>query len=84
MTMQQHRPTSATTAALVRQIPDLNSAFFSILEPGATIPRHRGVTRGPVTCHLGLIIPDTREKCVMKVEDNELLRGAGQIADLRL
>ncbi len=57
------------TAALVRQIPDLNSAFFSILEPGAIIPRHRGVTRGLVTCHLGLIVPDTPERCVMQVED---------------
>ncbi len=57
------------TAELVRQIPDLNSAFFSILEPGAVIPRHRGVTRGLVTCHLGLIVPDAPERCVMQVED---------------
>lgn len=57
------------TAYLVRQIPGLNSAFFSILEPGATIPRHRGVTRGLVTCHLGLIIPGMRKKCTMRVED---------------
>lgn len=57
------------TAELVRQIPDLNSAFFSILEPGAVIPRHRGVTRGLVTCHLGLIVPDQQERCVMQVED---------------
>lgn len=56
------------TANLVRQIPDLNSAFFSILEPGAVIPRHRGVTRGLVTCHLGLIVPDRRENCTMQVE----------------
>lgn len=60
------------TAELVHRIPDLNSAFFSILEPGATIPRHRGVTRGLVTCHLGLIIPDRAEKCVMQVEDSDL------------
>ena len=59
------------TAQLVRQIPDLNSAFFSILEPGAVIPRHRGVTRGLVTCHLGLIIPDKPEDCVMQVEDTD-------------
>tara|TARA_R110000824_G_scaffold72457_3_gene184867 strand:- start:354 stop:1142 length:789 start_codon:yes stop_codon:yes gene_type:complete len=59
------------TAELVRQIPDLNSAFFSILEPGATIPRHRGVTRGLVTCHLGLIVPDSPEKCVMQVEETD-------------
>ncbi len=66
------------TAELVRRIPDLNSAFFSILEPGAAIPRHRGVTRGLVTCHLGLIVPDTPERCVMQVEDSHLSWEAGK------
>jgi beta-hydroxylase len=45
------------TAALVEQIPGLNSAFFSILAPGTHIPAHRGVTKGLITCHLGLIVP---------------------------
>jgi beta-hydroxylase len=46
------------TTALVRNAPGLNSAFFSVLAPGAHIPPHRGVTKGLVTCHLGLIVPD--------------------------
>ena len=45
------------TAALVQHIPGLNSAFFSILAPGTHIPAHRGVTKGLITCHLGLIVP---------------------------
>ncbi|MEI9926478.1 MAG: aspartyl/asparaginyl beta-hydroxylase domain-containing protein [Sphingomonas sp.] len=45
------------TRAIVEQIPGLNSAFFSILAPGAHIPEHRGVTKGLVTCHLGLVVP---------------------------
>ncbi|RIA45730.1 beta-hydroxylase [Hephaestia caeni] len=45
------------TAALVAGIPNLNSAFFSILAPGTHIPNHRGVTKGLITCHLGLIVP---------------------------
>lgn len=45
------------TASLVRRIPGLNSAFFSILAPGTHIPPHRGVTKGLLTCHLGLIVP---------------------------
>ena len=56
------------TAAAVARIPDLNSAFFSILAPGTHIPPHRGVTKGLITCHLGLIVPgdgDVR----MRVED---------------
>jgi len=45
------------TAAIVARIPNLNSAFFSILAPGTHIPAHRGVTKGLITCHLGLIVP---------------------------
>jgi ornithine lipid ester-linked acyl 2-hydroxylase len=45
------------TQAVVEQIPGLNSAFFSILAPGTHIPDHRGVTKGLITCHLGLIVP---------------------------
>ena len=56
------------TTATVARIPDLNSAFFSILAPGTHIPAHRGVTKGLITCHLGLIVPkdgDVR----MRVDD---------------
>ena len=45
------------TQALVERIPGLNSAFFSILAPGTHIPAHRGVTKGLITCHLGLVVP---------------------------
>jgi beta-hydroxylase len=56
------------TADLIAAIPGLNSAFFSILAPGTHIPDHRGVTKGLITCHLGLIVPkdgDVR----MRVDD---------------
>ena len=45
------------TARLVERIPGLNSAFFSILAPGTHIPAHRGVSKGLITCHLGLVVP---------------------------
>ncbi|PCD04147.1 aspartyl beta-hydroxylase [Sphingomonas spermidinifaciens] len=45
------------TARAVTEIPGLVSAFFSILAPGTHIPAHRGVTKGLITCHLGLIVP---------------------------
>ena len=45
------------TAAVIERIPGLNSAFFSILAPGTHIPDHRGVTKGLITCHLGLVVP---------------------------
>lgn len=45
------------TQALVEAIPGLNTAFFSILAPGTHIPAHRGVSKGLITCHLGLVVP---------------------------
>ncbi|MEO5866994.1 MAG: aspartyl/asparaginyl beta-hydroxylase domain-containing protein [Sphingomonas sp.] len=63
----------ATTAA-VAKIPDLNSAFFSILAPGTHIPPHRGVTKSLITCHLGLIVP--KDGDVRMRVDNRLVRWA--------
>lgn len=60
------------TAAAVADVPGLNSAFFSILEPGAHIPRHRGVTKAILTAHLGLIVPKKREDCRMQVGEETL------------
>lgn len=60
------------TAALVAKIPGLNSAFFSILEPDAHIPRHRGVTKAILTAHLGLEVPKKRAACRMQVA-NEIV-----------
>lgn len=55
------------TARAVERIPGLNSAFFSILAPGIHIPPHEGVTKGLLTCHLGLIVPREAERCRMRV-----------------
>jgi beta-hydroxylase len=55
------------TTALVSAIPNLNSAFFSILKSGAHIPRHKGVTKHLLTCHLGLLVPKDEKNCRMKV-----------------
>ena len=65
------------TAKLVEAIPGLNSAFFSILAPGTHIPAHRGVTKGLITCHLGLVVPrdgDVR----MRVHDRIVRWAEGQ------
>lgn len=67
-----------STAALLRLAPGLNSAFFSILAPGAHIPRHRGVTKGLLTYHLGLIVPREAERCRMQVEDQTVHWTAGK------
>lgn len=65
------------TAGLIAEIPGLHRAFFSILAPGAHIPARRGITKGLITCHLGLIIPrdgDAR----MRIEDRVLRWAEGE------
>ena len=57
------------TAALLSAIPHLQTAFLSILEPGSHIPPHRGLTKGLLTCHLGLIVPADRERCRIRIAD---------------
>jgi beta-hydroxylase len=65
------------TAKILERIPDLNSAFFSILKPGAYIPRHSGVTKALVTCHLGLQTPKAG-RCEMAVADQMVTWHEGQ------
>lgn len=65
------------TTALLERIPGLNSGFFSILKPGTHIPRHRGVTKALLTCHLGLVVP--RGPLRMEVEDRVVGWGAGEM-----
>ncbi len=57
------------TTALLERVPHLQTAWFSILEPGYHITAHRGVTKGILRCHLGLMVPDKRENCYMRIED---------------
>ena len=66
------------TCALLETIPDLNTAFFSILAPGAHIPRHRGVTKGLVTWHLGLQVPQNARECRMQVDSEIVHWRAGE------
>ena len=57
-----------TTVRLLEGVPGLNSAFFSILKPGAHIPSHRGVTKAILTCHLGVATPKAG-RCEIAVGD---------------
>lgn len=57
------------TAEIVSRIPNLNTAFFSVLVPGTHIPRHYGASKALLTCHLGIQVPQDYEKCRMQVHD---------------
>ncbi len=66
------------TTRLVRQVPQLQSALFSMLAPGTHIPAHRGVYKGLVNYHLGVLVPQESEKCRMQVGDRLIVWQPGQ------
>lgn len=45
------------TCRLLEKIPNLVQAFFSILEPGKSVPKHKGPYLGYLRYHLGLHVP---------------------------
>jgi aspartyl/asparaginyl beta-hydroxylase (cupin superfamily) len=55
------------TAALMRTIPGLTSAFINLLEPHSSLPPHNGDTNTTYRCHLGLIVPGDVERCGLAV-----------------
>lgn len=56
------------TAQALRGIPGVRTAFFSILEPGKRIPLHKGPYNGVLRLHLGLRVPQPRERCWIEVD----------------
>lgn len=67
------------TSALLESVPNLQTAWFSILAPGYHIPAHTGVSKGIVRAHLGLVIPKEREKCRIRVADRTYAWKEGEI-----
>ena len=57
------------TWAIVRRIPGLKTAMFSIFEPGKHLPPHRGPYNGVLRLHLGLIVPVPADKLGIRIAD---------------
>lgn len=55
---EPNRERCPKTAAVLDEVPDLYTAFFSVLEPGAVIPIHAGAIKGVVRVHLPLMVPE--------------------------
>lgn len=66
------------TAALLRKVPGLRSAWFSILAPNYKIKPHRGITKGVLRSHLGLIVPQQWRRCRMVVGDEPVYWREGE------
>ena len=55
------------TTRLIEAIPQMSTAFFSILAPRKHIPEHRGPYSGVLRYHLGLIVPQKPAACRIRV-----------------
>ena len=56
------------TMRLLKKIPGMKTAMFSILSPNKHIPAHKGPFNGVLRYHLGLIVPDPKEKCRIRID----------------
>lgn len=61
-----------TTAQIVAEIPGVQTAMFSILEPGKQLPWHRGPYKGLLRVHLALEVPVDAEQCWLDVDRSRL------------
>jgi ornithine lipid ester-linked acyl 2-hydroxylase len=66
------------TAELLERVPNLLTAFYSVMLAGAHVPRHTGPTKAIVTAHLGLVVPKEREKCHMQIGDHNVVWEEGR------
>lgn len=55
------------TWRVLKKIPGLKTAMFSILEPGKHIPLHKDPYNGVLRYHLGLIVPEPRSEVAIVV-----------------
>jgi aspartyl/asparaginyl beta-hydroxylase (cupin superfamily) len=65
---EHNRALCPKTCAALARVPYLNQAFFSILDPGKSIPAHTGPTRAYLRYHLGLRVP-ANEPPSIRVKD---------------
>ena len=56
---------------LLKQIPNCNSAMFSIIAPGKRIPPHKGIYRGVYRCLLCLDVVEN-DKCWIKIKGEQI------------
>lgn len=57
------------TTKLIERIPGLQTAFFSVIEPGKRLIAHKGVTKAILTCHLALIVPEDAKNVWIRVAE---------------
>lgn len=57
------------TMKVLNKIPGCTTGFFSILSPRKHIPEHRGPWAGVLRLHMGLLVPEPRHQCRIRIAD---------------
>lgn len=74
-----NRARCPATAAMLDTIPNLVTAFYSVMDPGTHVPRHKGFSKGLINIHLGLRVPGGVEACRIRVADEDHSWADGEI-----
>ncbi|HEX6661309.1 MAG TPA: aspartyl/asparaginyl beta-hydroxylase domain-containing protein [Sphingomicrobium sp.] len=69
--LESNRSRCPKTAALLDTIPDLVTAFYSVMEPGTHVPRHKGITKALINVHLGLRVPAGKDRCRIRIDGED-------------
>jgi aspartyl/asparaginyl beta-hydroxylase (cupin superfamily) len=79
---EMNRTLCPETCALIDKVPGLIQAFFSILDPGKSVPAHEGPYLGYLRYHLGLHVPrENPPKLVVNGQDYVWKEGEGVMFD---
>ena len=54
------------TTEVLRGLPRVPTAIFSVFTPNTVLPPHQGPNKGQVTIHLGVIVPDPPGSCILQ------------------
>ncbi|MCB1017309.1 MAG: aspartyl/asparaginyl beta-hydroxylase domain-containing protein [Acidimicrobiales bacterium] len=55
------------TCEVLRRLPGLQTAMFSVFAPHTVLPPHQGPNKGQLTIHLGVIVPEPPGSCAIQV-----------------
>jgi beta-hydroxylase len=67
------------TSSVLGKIPGIQTAFFSLLSPHKHIPAHKGIFKGLLRSHLGLLVPGEGKQCRMRIENQFIYWQEGKV-----
>lgn len=57
------------TCEVLRSLPGLQTALFSVFTPHTVLPPHQGPNKGQLTIHLGVVVPEPDGSCCLQAGD---------------